>query len=190
MRRRQPVPNIWLMTDERADAGLEAALWRLPRGAGVVFRHYSLPPKERRARYEKVRAITRRRGLVLVLAGPTKLAIAWKADGAHNRGPFGRLARSLIRTTPTHTARDLMAAHNADLAFLSPVFPTCSHPGAPTLGRARFGSLVTLARMPVIALGGLDARRAAALADLGAYGWAAIDAWCDSGLSPPLRMCR
>jgi thiamine-phosphate pyrophosphorylase len=30
---------------------------------------------------------------------------------------------------------------------------------------------------PVIALGGMDARRAAGLWQIGVYGWAAIDAW-------------
>jgi thiamine-phosphate pyrophosphorylase len=34
--------------------------------------------------------------------------------------------------------------------------------------------------VPVIALGGMDARRAASLGPFGIYGWAAIDAWAGS----------
>jgi thiamine-phosphate pyrophosphorylase len=180
MRRRQPyrrpIPTIWLMTDERADAGLEAALHRLPRGAGVVFRHYSLAPKERRTRYEQVRAITRRRKLVLVLAGPTRQAIAWRADGAHNRGPYGPVTRLLLRTAPAHDGPALVRARIADLAFLSPVYPTRSHPDARALGPVRFG-LMMKRGCRSIALGGMNARRWQHLARLGARGWAAIDAW-------------
>src|SRR5439155_26981070 len=42
MHARHPLPRLWLMTDERQGDGLWAALERMPRGAGVVFRHYSL----------------------------------------------------------------------------------------------------------------------------------------------------
>ena len=59
MNRRQPhpprlwhpkrLPRLWMMTDERQGDALWSALERLPRGAGVVFRHYSLPAAARRA---------------------------------------------------------------------------------------------------------------------------------------------
>jgi thiamine-phosphate pyrophosphorylase len=61
--------------------------------------------------------------------------------------------------------------------FVSPVFPTRSHPGAPALGRIRFGLLIRDSGIPVIALGGMDERRARSLARLRVHGWAAIDAW-------------
>ena len=35
MKRRQPLPRVWLMTDERQGDGLWGALERLPRGAGM-----------------------------------------------------------------------------------------------------------------------------------------------------------
>ena len=63
----------------------------------------------------------------------------------------------------------------ADLVLLSPVFPTRSHPGAATLGPVRFGSMALGRR--VAALGGMDAQRFKRLRYLGAYGWAAIDAF-------------
>jgi thiamine-phosphate pyrophosphorylase len=64
----------------------------------------------------------------------------------------------------------------ADAVFVSPVFATASHPGAPTLGPMRFGLLAKRLPLPVIALGGMDARRFRRLKPLGAHGWAAIDA--------------
>jgi thiamine-phosphate pyrophosphorylase len=166
------------MTDERQGEGLWAALERLPRGGGVIFRHRSAPASERRALFERVRRISRRRGLVLVLAGTAREAVAWRADGVHGRSAR-RGARPLVRTAPAHDARELIAAgRDADLILLSPVFPTRSHPAAPTLGRVRFAALAYAAARPVIALGGMTARRARGLR--GSYGWAAIDAW--SGL--------
>jgi thiamine-phosphate pyrophosphorylase len=65
----------------------------------------------------------------------------------------------------------------ADFVFLSPVFPTRSHPGAAALGPIRFGLLARGTHVPVIALGGMDPRRAQRLEKFNVYGWAGIDAW-------------
>ena len=175
MRRRHSLPRIWMMTDERQSEALLGATERLPAGAGIVFRHYSLPEADRRALFEQVRAITRRRRLTLLLAGPAAQARAWGADGSHGRSPGAGL-----RTAPAHDLREIRAAERAGAAaiFLSPVFPTRSHPGAPALGPARFTLLARRTRVPVIALGGMDAERFQRLR--GAYGWAAVDAWIDA----------
>ncbi|RYD48780.1 MAG: thiamine phosphate synthase, partial [Sphingomonadales bacterium] len=43
MRCRHPlIPKLWLMTDERMGDDLWDALKRLPRGSGVIFRHYGV----------------------------------------------------------------------------------------------------------------------------------------------------
>jgi thiamine-phosphate pyrophosphorylase len=167
MPRRHPLPRLWLMTDERQGDELLAAVARLPRGAGIVFRHYATPARERRALWEEVRRIGRRRGLCLIAAGP----VLPGANGTHNCRGAG------IRTWSAHNLREMRAAERAGakLVFLSPVYATRSHPGAPPLGPGRFALLAHQARVPVIALGGMDAQRFRALR--GAYGWAAIDAW-------------
>ncbi len=167
MKRRQPLPRLWLMTDERQGDRLWAALERLPRGAGVVFRHYSLPSRERRRLFRGVRAISERRSLVLLVAGPPL---------AGGQGTHGRPGRG-IRSASVHNLRELRAAERAgvDLVFLSPVYPTRSHPGARALGARRFALIAHQAKVPVIALGGMDAGKARSLG--GAYGWAGIDAW-------------
>jgi thiamine-phosphate pyrophosphorylase len=174
MRSRQPLPRLWLMTDERMGDALWDALARLPRGSGVIFRHYET--RDRRALFERIRTIARRRGLMLLLAGSLREAAAWKADGAHGRSPHLRTTRPLLRTAPAHDAREL-ARVRAHAVFLSPVFATRSHPGASALGPMRFARLVRMSEAPAIALGGMDARRFRHLARLGAYGWAGIDAF-------------
>lgn len=177
MIRRQPCPRLWLMTDPRMGDALWTALARLPAGAGIVFRHYHHP--DRRALYERVRMIARARRLVLVLAGPPALAIAWHADGAHGRSPHRHAARPLLRTAPVHNARERTAAirAGADAIFLSPAFATRSHPGTAPLGAVRFGLLAQGAGTRVMALGGMNPSRARRLKALGADGWAGIDAF-------------
>ena len=174
MQRRQPLPRLWLMTDERLGDALFAAMARLPRGGGIVFRHYRLPEPERRALFDDVKAQARRRGLVLLLAGPPQQAEAWEADGSHGRGPGWGLA-----SAPVHDLAEIRAAERAGagLLFLSPVFATRSHPATRPLGPARFNLLARQTRLPVIALGGMSAIRARQLRE--AYGWAGIDAWTD-----------
>ncbi|MEA3047365.1 MAG: thiamine-phosphate pyrophosphorylase [Sphingomonadales bacterium] len=171
MRSRHILPRLWLMTDERQGESLFDAVARLPAGAGIVFRHYSLAAAERRALFERVRDAAP--GPVL-LAGPAEQAAAWGADGSHGRGRgFG------LRSAPVHDHAQIRAAERdgAALLFLAPVYPTSSHPDARPLGLARFAWLARRTRLPVIALGGMNAARGRRLASFGAYGWAGIDAW-------------
>ena len=172
MRARQPLPRLWLMTDERLGSGLFAAIGRLPRGAGIVFRHYGVKEAERRALFDEVRAAALRRGLLLMLAGPSELAEAWGADGSHGRGPGAGL-----RSAPVHDLAEVRAAERdgAQFLFLSPVFATRSHLHTRPLGPAKFNYLARRTELPVIALGGMNAIRARQLRE--AYGWAGIDAW-------------
>jgi thiamine-phosphate pyrophosphorylase len=167
MRSSQPLPRLWLMTDERLGDGLADAVARLPDGAGIVFRHYSLAADARRALFERVRATHPGR---LLLAGPADLAASWGADGSH--GPHIGAT-----TASAHDLAQIRAAEaaGAALVFLSPVFPTRSHPDAPTLGPEGFAALAAQTRLPVVALGGMNAARAESLS--GAYGWAGIDVW-------------
>lgn len=162
------LPSVWLVSDARNDAVLEQALRRLPRGSGLIFRHYHLPPAQRRSRFSALRRIARSRGHLTFLSADARTARAWGADGAY--GPAALLASgpALPRLVTAHSLRELRAPR-ADAFVLSPVFPTRSHPGAKTLGALRFRLLARQA--PVIALGGMTVRRAAAL---GAP-WAAID---------------
>ncbi len=165
-----PFPQLWLVSDARNDAVLERALRRLPRGAGFIFRHYHLEPDARRARWRQLVAIARARGLVTILAASPALARRWGADGSY--GPAA--GHGLFRLATAHSLREIGRANRAraDGVLLSPVYPTRSHPDAAALGPVRFRLLAARARMPVIALGGMDRRGARRL---GPACWAAID---------------
>lgn len=177
MRRRQPLPRLWLMSDERQGEALWTAIERLPRGAGIIFRHYSLPPLERRKLFMELHRRARKRSLMLILAGTARDAAAWGAEGFHSRQDARRRS-GLIHTAPVHDVRELRLAERggADLVFLSPAFETRSHRGGRSLGPVRFMLLARQARGPVIALGGMNVRRARRLGGA-IFGWAGIDAW-------------
>ena len=177
MHRRQPLPRLWLMTDERQGEGLFPALERLPAGAGIVFRHYSLPEAERLRLFQRVQGIARSKGCVLMLAGPPLLPTLWGADGSH--GWEGPAEPNLLKSVSVRDLEEMEAANRlkADLVFVSPVFMTRSHPGKKPLGPEGLSALAARATMPVIALGGMNDERARTLTGTNIYGWAAIDAW-------------
>jgi len=156
------------MTDERLDDGLWPALFRLPPGSGVVFRHYSLPPAERRALFRRVRRVARARRLLLSVARPEGLGLG---DGVH--GVAGRRAL----TWPAHDRVQAVTGARAGAAlFVSPVFPTRSHPGAKILGVPRAAAIGRGLGVPGVALGGMTPARFRRIRGLGFDGWAAIDA--------------
>lgn len=157
-------PTVWLMTDERADP--LAAARRLPRGGGIVFRHYATPTRERRALWRRLRALARARGLLLLRAGATPLP---GEDGTHGR-------RGAL-TWPAHDRAEARAGRRAGakLLFVSPIYATRSHPDAATIGPRKARRIGHGLGLSLIALGGMNARRYARLS--GFAGWAAIDAF-------------
>jgi thiamine-phosphate pyrophosphorylase len=169
------LPALWLVSDERNDAALDAALTRLPRFSGFIYRHYHLPDAERVARYLALERIARARDHLVILADSTLTALEWGADGYYGAPLALTPKRSgLLALAAVHDLREIGQANRvgADAALLSPVYATRSHPDAPTLGPLRFRLMAQFAAMPVIALGGLDQRGADRLAwDR----WAAID---------------
>jgi len=178
MRPRQtPLPAIWLVSDARNDAALERALDRLPRGSGLIFRHYHLEAAARRARFDRLLRLARRGGHVVILAGSPRQARAWRADGAYGAPLQLAGGPTMLRLATVHSLREMAQATRAaraDAVLLSPVFATRSHPGGATLGPVRFRLLAARARGPVIALGGMGRLAAARLRW---SRWAAIDSF-------------
>uniref|UniRef100_UPI003221EA74 thiamine phosphate synthase n=1 Tax=Sphingomonas echinoides TaxID=59803 RepID=UPI003221EA74 len=154
----RPLPALWLMTDARMGTGLWPALARLPRGSGIVLRHHDLPALARADLKARIARVARRRGLVLV-------------DEAAPRDAPVRIGRA-------HSVREGITARRAGaaLVFVSPVYPTRTHPGAPSLGPLRAATIARAVGLPAIALGGMTRTRFRRLRAMGFLGWAAIDA--------------
>lgn len=139
---------------ERLDAVLENGL-RL-----IQLRDKDLPETER---LDLAREIVRRArpyGARVLVNGPVELARDSGADGVHLDS--AKLMKCTARPdcewvgASCHNAEELAhAAGIADFAMLSPVLPTASHPGEPTLGWETFARLAALSPIPVYALGGV-----------------------------------
>lgn len=185
-RGRSGLPVLWLFTDTIRLPDPRPAVRRLPVGiSGIVLRHDDHP--DRSAIGRDLRRICRQRRLVLVVAGDWRLSAALGA-GVHLRGGFRpaignpgkrRLAagsRATLTTSSAHDPVQLRRAwrNGARLVFLSPAFPTASHPGEPALGAVRWAAMARHSRVPVVALGGVDGRTVRRLP--GCAGVAAISA--------------
>lgn len=148
-----------LFTDDR-DADWAGAARALPRGSLVVVR-----AREARARAqvaESLKAIA-----PLLIAGDGALAARVGAAGIHLPQARAREAMAWrvrrpdwIITAAAHSLRALMGLREVDAVFLSPIFPTASHPGARCLSPVRAGFIAAAATVPVYALGGVTARNA------------------------------
>lgn len=177
------LPVLWLFTDAVRLPDPRAAVARLPKGlCGVVLRHDSAPDRARLGR--DLARICRNRRLALVVAGDARLAATLGA-GVHLRAGLvptgtGRIARQrgVFVTSSAHDLRQLhrAARARADLAFLSPAFPTASHPEAVCLGAAGWIRVARQAKLPVAALGGIGSGSVRALPRRGCRGAGAIGA--------------
>ena len=181
---RRCLPYLILMTDgARLNDPVDAAA-ALPRGSVVILRDYGSPHRVDLARV--LRAVCRRRGLLLLIGADSALARAVRADGVHypealvpRSGLIARPKSHWLVTAAAHSAAGLERARRAgaDAAILSPVFATGSHPGRLSLGPTRFASLVRSVDLPVFALGGVTGGNAVRLLHGGAVGIAAVSAF-------------
>lgn len=171
------LPALALFTDDARLAAPLAAVRALPMGAMVVVR--AREAARRAALARDVIAITRRRGLVVLIADDPDLAARLGADGLHLPERRARTAAHWRALHPrwliTAAAHGAAAGDAAlDAIFLSPVFATASHPGGAALGALRANALARRCVVPVYALGGIDAQNARLLH--GFIGLAAIGA--------------
>ena len=152
------------VTDERRGGDPLALAARLPRGSTLIFRHYEAP--DRSVLAIRLAVICRKNRLKLRVAGDLDLAMRAHA-GLHLPDRMAKRASPRIRLWQRRGGTLTVAAHGrsglrraaelgAEAALLSPLFPTNSHPGAKPLGLQAFRRLARGAKLPVIALGGID----------------------------------
>lgn len=166
------------LTDRARAPQPEIIIDALPPGAAVILRDYEAP--DRTALALRLKALCTTRGVLFLVGADLALAQAIGADGVHFPSWANiRPAPGMIAAAACHSARELekAAAAGAQLALLSPVFATQSHPGEQTLGAARFKSIARASPLPVLALGGVDETNAGHLAGRNVAGLAAISAF-------------
>lgn len=176
-------PPVVLMTDQSRLPDPLTVAARLPPGSLVILRHYDDPQRHELGR--QLARLCRAKRLKLAVAGDFQLALSLQA-GLHL--PEYRLAlpapavRLWLRSdqgwlsAACHSAQALRRAEKcgAQMALLSPVFATASHPSAKGIGLLRFRQWVRQSPLPVYALGGINRRSILALNGSKAAGAAAI----------------
>jgi thiamine-phosphate pyrophosphorylase len=176
------LPSLILMTDEKRLPDPFPAARALPRGAAIILRHTHAQTRASLA--QALRRIAHERGLLLLIAADPALASRCGADGLHRPETRAREARhwktlhpSWLITVAAHSEAALGAAarSGADAALLAPAFQTLSHLERASLGAARLMLMAARAKLPVYALGGINAGNIVRLSGARLAGVAAIE---------------
>ncbi|MEW5966237.1 MAG: Nudix family hydrolase [Pseudomonadota bacterium] len=187
------LPDVFGITHAEA-LGVDSFLARLDVALAdglrlIQVRDKSLPEAERLALAQETVRRAHRHGARVLVNGPLELARAAGADGVHlDAAAATALAErpdcaepdSFLVGVSCHDGAELAhaAALGADFALLSPVLPTQTHPGAPTLGWQVFSELAAASPIPVYGLGGLERGDVALAQSHGAHGVALLrGAW-------------
>jgi thiamine-phosphate pyrophosphorylase len=177
------LPSLLFFTDPARVADPEAVAMRLPSGSGVVFRAFGAPDAVEQG--QRLRAITRARGLALLVGADIALAASLQADGVHLperlRDEAGGLRRSwpdALITVAAHGRAAVEAASVSEIDGLvvSPVFASNSPSSGTPLGLDGLKTLVRATDKPVYALGGLRPDTVDGLEKTGIVGLAAVEA--------------
>ena len=142
----------------------------------IQLREKEWPLPRRDAFALRLLAQARQHGAHVLLNGTATDAVKLGCAGVHWTAATLATAQSRpegIRVAAScHTQEDLLRAGYLDLDFalLGPVATTPTHPDATPLGWDRFATIVAGTRVPVFALGGLNASDLATAIDNGAHG--------------------
>lgn len=188
-----PDPPLLVVSDRRqARAPLDAVVAAVL-GAGcrwVSLREKDLPEDEQIILARQLLPRVRAAGARLMLHGEARLAALAGTDGVHlPSGSEPATARAMLGSqkligVSIHTVPEAEAIDptHVDYALAGPAFETASKPGyGPEIGRKGLVEIVRAARVPVLAIGGINAARVAELIAAGASGIAAMGGVMRSG---------
>ncbi len=176
------LPVVWFVTDPERTPDPVAIAQRLPRGAGVIYRHFGRAGAESVAR--RLAEVAHERELVLLIGADAGLAAEVGARGVHlpereagRAGALGAAHPDWLITAAAHSGPAVRAALRAgvDGVLLSTVFESRSPSAGTPMGPRRLGRIVRRAGGPVYALGGVDAHTARRLVGTGVAGFAAVE---------------
>lgn len=185
--------SLYLVTDEveRCRYGLVETVRRAVEGGVtlVQYRSEKLTHEEQKAQVLPLQQYLRSVGVPLIINDNVALAVEIDAEGIHlgqDDMPVAE-ARALIGPDKilglTVTTAEQMAAVNTELVDYigcGPVFPTITKDDAPPpMGVEGWAELAKLSSLPIVAIGGLNAERTAAIRATGlAAGVAVVSAIC------------
>lgn len=184
----RPLPRVLAVTDDticrEAEFGVKvAALCAAGSAIGILVRAPGSTAAQLEAFARRVVALARPAEAGVIVSGRPDLARAVGAHGVQLRagdlppedarrvlGP-GWIGRSVHDADEARGA----VADGADYLVVGTIFASASHPGRQPAGLGLITRAAALGR-PVVAIGGIDAERARAAREAGAWGVAAISA--------------
>ncbi len=157
------LPACLFLTDPNRTPNPVSVLPKLPRGSGIIYRHFGAENRHQTALElsDGIRPL----GLRLLIAADPELAQAVGADGVH--WPETRLGQARawrnrfeLQTASAHSRQAIWRASqlNFDAVLASSVFSSDSPSAGRPLGVARFRRLVSTSPIPVYGLGGVTAQ--------------------------------
>ena len=147
------------------------------------MREKDLPEDEQITLVRMLLPMAHRHGARLTLHGDAALAQAAGADGVHlPSGSDPAAARALLGpdklvgvSIHTATEAEAIAPGTADYAIAGPAYETASKPGyGPEIGRKGLADMARASGVPLVAIGGLNATRAAEVLAAGVAGIAVM----------------
>jgi thiamine-phosphate pyrophosphorylase len=181
-----PVPPLLLVTDRRQARHPLQEVVAAALAAGcrwVSVREKDLPPDEQILLARSLLPLAHAKGAKLMLHGEASLAKDAGADGVHlpsgsdlaaARAVMGR-DRLLGVSIHTVTEAEAIDPSCVDYVLAGPAFETASKPGyGPEIGRKGLTEIARAARVPVLAIGGINASRVGELVAAGAAGVAVM----------------
>lgn len=181
-----PDPPLLLVTDRRQARLPLADVVAAALATGcrwVSLREKDLSEDDQMALAGTLLRLTRRHGARLSLHGEAELAKACGVDGVHlPAGSDPGAARKLLGqgrligvSIHSVTEADALDPAAIDYAIAGPAFETPSKPGyGPEIGRKGLAEIAAAARVPILAIGGLNATRAAEVLAAGPVGIAVM----------------
>lgn len=174
------LPSIYAIT-RAAETGVEASLLSIRQAfqSGVKLlqiREKTMLPDQLERYAQTILQLARNHQATVLLNGNIALAQTVQADGVHLTSTqlLSLTARPAVNWcgASCHNVEELKHAKQlgVDFVTLSPVCPTFSHPGAPSLGWDKFSALLRDYPLPVYALGGLLPADLAIAQEHGAHG--------------------
>src|SRR5207248_3288694 len=181
-----PDPPLLVVTDRQQARLALADVVRAALSAGcrwVSMREKDLSRDDQIALASTLLPIARRHAARLTVHGDAELAKACGSDGVHL--PAGAdaaearqmLGREKLVGVSLHTVTEAEALDPdvVDYAIAGPAFETPSKPGyGPEIGRKGLAEIARAARVPIVAIGGLNATRAAEVLASGPAGIAVM----------------
>jgi thiamine-phosphate pyrophosphorylase len=181
-----PDPPLLIVTDRRQARRPLAEIAAMALAAGcrwISLREKDLPDDEQVLLARSLLPVARRHGAFLMVHGEPALAKLSGVDGAHL--PAGSdavaartlLGRDKIIGVSIHTLGEAETLDPAvlDYALAGPAFETTSKPGyGPEIGRKGLAEMAGVARVPLLAIGGINTLRIAEIIATGCSGVAVM----------------